>query len=219
MTTLLSRGRLASTPGQAILSGEGLELRPWDEDLVRQMGRWSAHGFPYHAFDLVHLRDRRRASAALASVREATVHRHYVACEDGRAVGRFSVNLDDPGGMYFWAVHVPPEHQGRHVCQRMMGVAIRAMEAEKPARDFVLTSHAFALRAHAAYFRLGFHIAETRWLFDQEIARELWKVGHDLREPIAPFTRMRNGRWEVQSFVMTRPGQRSREGLAQVVRV
>ena len=36
------------------LEGEGLALRPWDEDLAEQMGNWGVRGFPYHAFDLLH---------------------------------------------------------------------------------------------------------------------------------------------------------------------
>ena len=189
------------------LRGEGLEIRPWDELLVAQMARWGQHGFPYHAFDLAYLADRRRASAKLSLMREAGRHLHFVACEAGMAVGRASVNLDDPEGLYLWSVHVPPEHEGRGVCRRMLAVIMSWLEGEHPGRGFVLTSNAFASHAHRAYAALGFSLADTRWHFDRELALELWRVPAAQRESVAQHIRFSNGRWEVRSLMFRRrPG-------------
>ena len=114
------------------LEGEGLALRPWDEDLAEQMGNWGVRGFPYHAFDLLHLKDPVKRALTVESCREEGPHRHFVAVEDGVAVGRVSVNLRDPAGSYIWAVHVPPEHEGRAVCRRMLAVLMRWLEVEHP---------------------------------------------------------------------------------------
>jgi RimJ/RimL family protein N-acetyltransferase len=187
-----------------VIEGHGLQLRPWDEALVRQMAAWSEHGFPYHAFDLAHLRNPRRASSALAFARENGPHRHFVACEDGTAVGRVSVNLRDEAGLYLWAVHVPPEHQGRGVARRMLATLMTWLQSSY-SEDFVLTSNAFATRAHRTYEALGFRITETRWHFDREVAQQLWTVSVKEREPVIRHARFIAGRWEVRTHVFTRP--------------
>jgi len=203
--TRLLRGVPASSEQSPVVSGFGLELRQWDESLVRQMADWGVRGFPYQAFDLNHLRDRKRASVALAGVRNNTQHRHFVACEGGVAVGRVSLNLKDPAGLYIWSVHVPPEHEGRGVARRMVALLMESLESLDPAGpDFVLATHTFAVRAHRTYFALGFSIAETKWTFDSEIARDLWTADHDLREPLTDHVRFRNGRWEVHTHIMRR---------------
>jgi RimJ/RimL family protein N-acetyltransferase len=190
-----------------VLEGEGLVLRPWDSDLVRQMAAWGEYGFPYHAFDLGHLRDAGRAEAALADHTAPGRHRHYVAVEGGVAVGRCSVNLEDEAGLYLWAVHVPPERQGRGIARRMLAVLIGGLEREFPGRDFVLTSNTFAAHAHRAYLALGFRIAETRWHLDREIADRLWRVTPAERDPIARHIRFHDGRWQVRAHVFRRtPG-------------
>lgn len=187
-----------------LIEGDGLVLRPWDLDLIRQMAAWREHGFPYHAFDLSHLADPLQAAAALARTREEGRHRYFVACEGGTAVGRVSVNLQDAAGLYLWAVHVPPEHQGRGVAQRMLTAVMGWLEEACPGRDFVLTSNSFAERAHRTYRGLGFEIIETRWHFDKEIAERLWRVPPADREPIARHIRFQNGRWQVRAHVFRR---------------
>ncbi len=190
-----------------ILEGEGLLLRPWDADLIARMARWGEYGFPYHAFDLGYLRDPARATAELRERTAPGRHRHYVAVEAGEPVGRCSVNLEDEAGLYLWAVHVPPEHQGRGVARRMLAVLMRALEAEFPGRDFVLTSNTFAARAHRAYLALGFRITETRWQVDREIAERLWRVTEAERAPLARHIRFHEGRWQVRAYVFRRsPG-------------
>ncbi|MCC6381220.1 MAG: GNAT family N-acetyltransferase [Dehalococcoidia bacterium] len=186
------------------IRGAGLELRPWDADLVRQMATWGERGFPYHAFDLGYLKDPRRASAGLARTREDGPHRHFVACEEGVAVGRVSVNLRDEAGLYLWSVHVPPEHEGRGVCRRMLATLMTWLEEQYPRSDFVLTTNTFATHAHRAYRALGFATSETRWHFDRDIAEELWRAPSAAREEIAPHVRFHNGRWEVRVFIMRR---------------
>jgi len=191
----------------AELAGNGLELRPWDYELARQMSDWSVRGFPYHAFDLSHLRDPIRLASALAGCLEEGPHRHFVAVENGVAVGRVSVNLRDQAGTYLWAVHVPPEHEGRGVCRRMLATLIPWLEVAHPRPSIVLTSNSFAERAHRAYRALGFEVSETRWHFDREIAEALWRVTPAEREPISRHIRFQSGRWQVRSFVMRRqPG-------------
>ncbi len=196
------------------ITGEGLVLVPWDANLVRQMARWGAHGFPYHAFDLLFLSDRRRAAAKLSLMREAGKHLNFVACEEGVAVGRASVNLHDNEGLYIWSVHVPPEHEGRGVCRRMMAVLMRWLEQEYPGREFVLTSNAFAVHAHRAYAALGFSITDTRWQFDRDVALELWRGPVERRESIAHHVRFANGRWETRSLLFRRrPGASMDTGM------
>lgn len=190
------------------LHGHGLELRPWDADLVAQMATWSARGFPYHAFDLAFLRDPQRAAATLASKREAGPHRHFVAIENGVAVGRASVNLRDDAGLYLWAVHVPPEHEGRGICRRMLLVLMAWLEGEHPTRDFILTTNTFATPAHRAYRAIGFEVSESRWHYDREVAEELWKASPEVREQIAAHVRFANGRWETRAYVMRRKNAR-----------
>lgn len=192
----------------AEIAGGGLVLRPWDEGLVRQMANWGERGFPYHAFDMGYLRDHARAEATLRWARDkGGAHRHFVACEGDTAVGRVSVNLQDVSGLYIWAVHVPPEHEGRGVCRRMLGALMTWLEKEYPGPDFVLTSNSFAGHAHRAYRALGFQVVETRWHHDREIADMLWRVSPEEREPIARHIRFQGGRWEVRTYVMLRtPG-------------
>gem|GEM_PF-844532 len=202
--TTVSRRSRAEPPYPERIPGLGLELRPWDEELVRKMAHWGERGFPYHAFDLGHLRDPVRAQVELRRAREAGPHRHFVAVEDGEPVGRVSVNLRDEAGLYLWSVHVPPEHEGRGVCRRMLAALMTWLEKECPGQDFVLTSNTFAEHAHRAYFALGFRIVETRWHFDREIAQLLWRVSPEQREPIAKHVRFHNGRWETQVYVMVR---------------
>jgi ribosomal protein S18 acetylase RimI-like enzyme len=196
-----------AAPTYPAISGEGLELRPWDEDLASQMAEWGIRGFPYQAFDLGHLKDPAKRAAAIHGCREDTTHRHFVAVEDGVAVGRVSVNTRDPAGCYLWAVHVPPEHEGKAVCRRMLGILMRHLEATDPRVSFLLTSNAFNEHAHRAYRALGFEITETRWHYDREIAAHLWKVTPREREPLQRHLRFQNGRWQVRTHIFRRaPG-------------
>ncbi len=194
---------IARTP-RVVASGLGLELRPWDRPLTAQLAEWGEHGFPYNAFDLAYLRDRRRAQVTLDRMRQRRPHLHLIACEDGVAVGRVSVNFEDRAGLYLWSVHVPPEHEGRAVCRRMLGVLMPWLESEYPGRDFVLTSNTFAARAHRAYEALGFHVVETRWQHDRELSVELTRRSPGERLPIAEHVRYLNGRWEVRAHVFER---------------
>lgn len=191
-----------------LVEGDGLELRPWSEELVRQMATWGEYGFPYHAFDLGFLRDPVRAERELQRHREEGQHRHFIACEGGQAVGRVSVNLCDAAGLYLWAVHVAPEHEGRGVCRRMLTALLDWLETEHPGRDFVLTTNTFAERAHRAYRAVGFEVKETRWHFDREIATELWNAPPAQRAPLMPHMRFHNGRWEVRTYLMERRAAR-----------
>lgn len=192
-------------PYPARIEGYGLELRPWDAELVARMAHWDEHGFPFHGFDLTQLRDPERAQLQLSKVVLDKPHRHFVAVEDGEPVGRVSVNLEDEAGLYFWAVHVPPRHEGRGVCRRMLAALMDWLEREVPGKDFVLSTNTFAEHAHRAYYALGFRVAESRWYFDRELAERLWKVHHTVREPIARHIRFHSGRWEVRVYVMKRP--------------
>lgn len=189
------------------LVGYGLELHAWSPALVRQLAHWGERGFPYHAFDLGHLRDPRRASDMLAKMTEAGPHRHFIAVENGVAVGRVSVNLRDDAGLYLWSVHVPPEHEGRAVCRRMLATLMGWLEVERPGIGFILSTNTFADHAHRAYFALGFTLSETRWHFDKEIAERLWKVDAAQRESLSRHIRFFGGRWEVRTYVLRRrPG-------------
>lgn len=189
------------------IPGEGLVLRPWDAALISQLAEWEQRGFPYHAFDLGHLRDPERAAATLAWTREPGPHRHFIAIEGGAAVGRASVNLRDVSGLYIWGVHVPPDHEGRGVCRRMLAALMRWLEPLYPGRPFVLSSNSFAEHAHRAYFALGFDIVETRWHHDRELAEALWRGGPTARRPLVSHIRFSGGRWEVRTHVLRRePG-------------
>lgn len=191
-------------PGR--VEGDCLVLRPWDAGLVAQMAAWSERGFPYHAFDTGWLRDPVRAGAALARHTAPGPHRHFVACEGETAVGRISINLKDPAGLYIWGVHVPEEHGRRGVCRRMVGALVRWLEEEQPdGPGFILSTNAFATHAHRAYRAAGFEIADTRWHYDKQIADELWKAPAHQRAPISPFIRFHNGYWEVRIHIMRRP--------------
>lgn len=194
-------------PYPPAIAGEGLVLRPWDEELVAQMARWGERGFPYHAFDLGYLRDPEAARAALERAQAPRPHRHFVACEGRTAVGRVSVNLEDPAGLYLWAVHVPPEHEGRGVCRRMLAVLMRWLEAEVPGRSFVLTANSFAERAQRAYRALGFRVESVRWQFDRDLAAGLWRASPEERRALEGHVRFAHGQWEVRVLVMRRePG-------------
>ncbi len=199
------RGRRAAESHSFALEGNGLVLRLWDEELVEQMAAWTLHGFPYHAFDLGYLRDPGRARAALDRMRQARPHLHLVATDRNVAVGRVSVNLEDVAGLYLWSVHVPPEHEGKGVCRRMLATLIPWLEVQYPGRQVVLTSNAFAERAHRAYLALGFRQTDTRWQYDRELATALDTCTPEQREEIAPYLRFSAGRWEVRSFVFARP--------------
>lgn len=197
----------AILPYPPTIEGEGLILRPWDEELVAQMARWGERGFPYHAFDLGHLRDPQAARTALEWARAPRPHRHFVACEGSTAVGRVSVNLEDPAGLYLWSVHVPPEHEGRGVCRRMLAVLMRWLEKELPGRSFVLTTNSFAARAQRAYRALGFVVESERWQFDPDLAAGMARATREQRAPLEGHVRFADGRWEVRVFVMRRvPG-------------
>ncbi|MGB4861885.1 MAG: GNAT family N-acetyltransferase [Tepidiformaceae bacterium] len=198
------------------LDGEGLVLRPWDAELAEQMATWSVRGFPFHAFDLGHLADPAARATAVANCRAEGPHRHFVAVENGVAVGRVSVNLRDLTGSYIFAVHVPAEHEGRAVCRRMLAVLMSWLEKEHPRPRFILTANAFNLHAHRAYRALGFESVETRWHFDREIADALWRVTPKQREPIQRFIRFQNGRWQVKTYIFQRkPGAPMSLGVRQ----
>jgi hypothetical protein len=189
------------------LVGHGLELCRWDMDLVRQVAQWGERGFPYHAFDLGGLRQPSRAKAMLEKMTADGPHRNFIAVEDGVAVGRVSVNMEDEAGLYLWSVHVPPEHEGRAICRRMLATLMPWLEHQKPGVGFILSTNTFAVHAHRAYLAVGFTIVETRWHYDKEIAERLWKVSVREREPIARHIRFFGGRWEVRTHVMRRrPG-------------
>jgi len=191
----------------AAIPGRGLELRPWDREGVRQLSLWGERGFPYHAFDLSHLRDPKEARAMLARIEAPSQHLHFIAYAGQAAVGRVSVNLADQSGLYLWGVHVPPEASGAGVCRRMLATLMVWLEEACPGRDFVLTTNAFATHAHRAYAAVGFHRTEVRWHFDRELALALWDSPPSQREPIARFIRFHNGRWEVRAHIMRRrPG-------------
>jgi RimJ/RimL family protein N-acetyltransferase len=172
--------------------------------MVAKVAQWRQYGFPYNAFDLGFLRDRQRARTFLATRREMSTHRHFVACEDGEPVGRVSVNMRDSAGLYIWSVHVPPDYEGRGICRRMLAALMEWLEEAYPTRDFTLTTNTFAEHAHRAYLSLGFTIVESRWHYDQEVAQSLWTVGPEQREPIAQHIRFHNGRWEVRAYLMQR---------------
>lgn len=182
-------------------------LRPWSTGLAQQIAGWSLRGFPYHAFDMGHLRDPVKLAAAVASCTEESVHRHFIAVEGGTAVGRVSVNMKDPLGCYIWSVHVPPEHEGRGVAKRMLATLMTYLEVAHPRASFVLSTNAYALAAHRVYRSLGFETSETRWHYDREIAEALWRVTPQEREPISRYIRFQSGRWQTRSYVMRRqPG-------------
>lgn len=189
---------------QPLIEGHGLTLRPWDRALIEQMATWGVRGFPYHPFDLDRLRVRGGIDAELERVTQAGPHRHFVACRDGVPLGRVSANLQDTAGLYLWAVHVPPEHEGKGVCRRMLAALMTALEQEFPDRPFVLNANSFAEHAQRAYAALGFEIKDTRWHFDLELAKELWRISPAERRPIAHHLRFLNGRWEVRTHLMER---------------
>ncbi|HET7737906.1 MAG TPA: GNAT family N-acetyltransferase [Tepidiformaceae bacterium] len=185
----------------------GLVLLPWSADLVRQLAKWGERGFPYRAFDTAYLRERSRAEATLEWALSEGRHRHFIACEGNVAVGRVSVNLQDPAGLYIWAVHVPPEHEGRGVARRMLETLIGWLETEEPERDFVLTVNGFAERAQALYRSLGFTIADTRWQFDVDLGADMWAVSEAERRTLGSNYRLAGGRWEIRVHVMRRPNR------------
>ncbi len=198
---------MAEAEYPASIAGVGLELRPWDLELGQQLAEWPVRGFPYHAFDLGHLKDPLRLATAVKGCREDGPHRHFIAVEDGVAVGRVSVNLRDLAGSYLWGVHVSPDHEGRGVCRRMLAALMTWLEVEHPRPSFILTTNSFAEHAHRAYRAVGFEVTETRWHFDREIAEALWRVTPREREPVSRHIRFQNGRWQVRTYIMRRePG-------------
>jgi RimJ/RimL family protein N-acetyltransferase len=187
---------------ETVIEGEGITLRPWDDDLAAQMACWQERGFPFHGFDLSHLRDPAKSHDTVERMRRDRRHRHFVACEGATAVGRVSVNLHDRAGLYIWAVHVPPDHEGRGVCRRMLRALIDWLAVRYPSRDVVLTTNTFAKPAHRAYRAIGFEIVEKRWQYDEAIARALLRGPRDFYVRIAPHVRYTNGRWEVRTLLM-----------------
>lgn len=197
---------MSADPGWDPIVGFGLELRPWETALARQVANWGVRGFPYHAFDMAGLRERGEIARTLLRLRQTASQRHIIACEGGFAVGRVSVNLEDTAGLYLWSVHVPPEHEGRAVCRRMLAALMTWMEANLPNRDFVLISNSFATHAHRAYEALGFRITETRWQFDRDVSNVLWREP-ERRGELATHVRFSNGRWETRGYLFRRkPG-------------
>ena len=87
----------------------------------------------------------------------------------------------------------------------MLATLIPWLEVQHPGRQVVLTSNAFAERAHRAYRALGFQQTGTRWQYDRELAMGLATCTPEQREEIAPYLRFSAGRWEVRSFVFARP--------------
>ena len=142
--------------GPGGIEGEGLTLVPWNGELLRGMANWRERGFPYGAFDMGFLRDPARFAEFSARVRNDTRHVHFAAVEGDAPVGRVSVNLQDPAGLYLWGVHVPPEHEGQGVCRRMLTALIAWLAVERPNEGLVLSANTFAERALRAYLALGF---------------------------------------------------------------
>lgn len=190
------------------IQGDGLELRPWDHELLRQVASWGERGFPYRSFDTGHLRDPDRAATMLEFARQEGRHRHFIACEGETAVGRVSVNLEDSAGIYIWAVHVPPEHAGRGVARRMIAALLSWLEETQPPRDFVLTVNGFATDAQAVYRSQGFEIHDTRWQYDADLSADLMRADVERRRQLAGHIRLVEGRWEVRVHVMRRANRR-----------
>ena len=187
-----------------VLEGEGLVIRGWDGETIAAAAQWRDYPFPYQAFNVDHLRDPVRARELLDAVIHPGRHRHFVAIEGGEPVGRVSVNLEDPSGLYIWSVHVPPEHEGRGVCRRMLAVVIRWLESTYSGRTCLLNSAAYAEHAHRAYFALGFRITETIWRHDRELEEAMWRTSKAERSTIASHMRFINGHWEARTYVMRR---------------
>lgn len=192
------------------LPGEGLELRPWDAGVLREMAAWGERGFPFTAFDMGYLKDPARMADFAGWLEREERHLHFAACEDGRAVGRVSVNMRDPAGIYIWGVHVPPEHEGRGVCTRMLSALLAWLDERDGCGELVLSVNTFAHNARRIYERLGFHPAETRWLYDAVLDADLRRVSPGPRGPVEGHVRFRNGRWEVRTNLMRRPAQSQR---------
>jgi RimJ/RimL family protein N-acetyltransferase len=142
----------------------------------------------------------------LAFVHQPGPHRHFIAVEDGVAVGRLSVNMRDEAGLYIWGVHVPEEHGRRGVCRRMLAALVEWLATAHPRPEgFVLSTNAFATHAHRAYRAVGFETTETRWHFDREIADGLGRATAEQRAIVNPHLRFNRGRWETRVHVMRRP--------------
>jgi len=194
-----------SPDGSGCIPGEGLTLVRWNDELLRVMANWSERGFPYHAFDLGFLRDPARFAEFTLRASNDTRHLHFAAIEAGEPIGRVSINLEDPAGLYLWGVHVPPEHEGRGVCRRMLAALIGWLAIEHPNQGLVLSANTFAERALRAYLALGFATAETRWLFDSALAEALSELPPGQRGPVSGHVRFQHGRWEVRTYLMRRP--------------
>lgn len=198
------RVEIAGPPDYPELRGEGLALRPWDDELIASALGWQDHAFPYQAFNLGHTLDVGRAAELLANARAPGRHRHYAAVEGGVPVGRVSVNLEDPAGLYLWSVHVPPDHEGRGVCRRMLAVMISWLEYRHPTRSCLLNSSAFSLHAHRAYFALGFRITDAVWRQDAEL-QDAWRSATtDQQEAVRDHVRTVDGQMETRTYIMRR---------------
>ena len=136
---------------------------------------------------------------------------HFVACEDSVAVGRVSVNLEDPAGLYIWSVHVPPEHARRRVAYRMLTVLIKWLEGKYPNQEIVLTVNAFANHARRLYLSLGFTVRDTLWRFDQKLNEEIYQVSESSRHDLGDTVRLKNSRWEVMTYLMVFQGFPSKD--------
>lgn len=198
------RVHAAGHPDYPELAGEGLVLRPWDEALIAAALQWRDHPFPYQAFNVGYLRDPSRAAELLGNVRSPGRHRHYAAVEGGVPVGRVSVNLEDPAGLYLWSVHVPPEHEGRGVCRRMLAVLITWLELKNPSRSCLLNSSAFSRHAHRAYFALGFRITDSVWRQDQELQEAFAAASPEGRASVKDDVRFVDGYLETRTYIMRR---------------
>ena len=193
------------------VKGEGLELCIWDSQLLEQLASWGERGFPYGAFDLGYLRNRKEAEEALNFALNGTKHLHFIACEDSVAAGRVSVNLEDPAGLYIWSVHVPPEHARRRVAYRMLTVLIKWLEGKYPNQEIVLTVNAFANHARRLYLSLGFTVRDTLWRFDSKLNEEIYQVSASSRHDLGDTVRLKNSRWEVMTYLMVFQGFPSKD--------
>lgn len=188
-----------------LIPGNGLSLRPWDTATLRQMAAWDERGFPDSAFDMGFLREPARMAEFLDWLVRDERHLHLAAFEADRAVGRVSVNMRDPAGIYIWGVHVPPGHGGRGVCTRMLEALLAWLDARDGGSELVLSVNSFAHHARRIYERLGFLPAETRWQFDPALDAALRRLAPAQRSQVDGHVRFQRGRWEVRTTLMRRP--------------
>lgn len=199
------RGGEVAPDGIETIPGNGLVLRPWDEATLRAMAAWGERGSPFSAFDMGFLRDPARLAEFTARIESDDRHLHFAAWEGESVVGRVSVNLRDPAGIYLWGVHVPPEHEGRGVCTRMLAALLQWLDARDGGSELVLTANTFADRARGIYERFGFVPVDTRWQYDAALDEELRRLPPDERRGLTGHIRFHNGRWEVRTYLMRRP--------------